>query len=59
MCTMLAEKELPVPPPAPAYCQELEYLYARRSAIDGLIKSLEEYASCAVAVADESKRHTA
>ena len=26
-----------------AYRQELEYLYARRSAIDSLIESLEEY----------------
>ena len=28
------------------YQTRLEYLYARRSAIDGLIDSLEQYAKC-------------
>jgi hypothetical protein len=41
---MFAKKEFAAPPaPVPAYRKELEYLYARRSAIDSLIESLEEY----------------
>ena len=41
---MFAKKELTVPTaPLPAYRNELDYLYARRSAIDSLIESLEEY----------------
>ncbi len=40
---MFAKKELPASFPVPEYCKELEYLYARRSAIDSLIESLEEY----------------
>jgi len=42
---MSAKNESKVPAPAPqASRQELEYLYARRSAIDSLIESLEKYA---------------
>ena len=40
---MSANKEPPVPASALAYRKELEYLYARRSAIDSLIESLEDY----------------
>jgi hypothetical protein len=40
---MFAKKEIPMSASALAYRQELEYLYARRSAIDSLIESLEEY----------------
>jgi hypothetical protein len=40
---MFAKKELPTSSPQPAYRIELDYLYARRSAIDTLIESLEEY----------------
>ena len=40
---MFAKKELPTSSAQPAYCIELDYLYARRSAIDTLIESLEEY----------------
>ena len=41
---MFAKKFLASPPPpARTYRKELEYLYARRSAIDTLIQSLEEY----------------
>lgn len=41
---MLAKKELPPSSPAPlAYRKELEYLYARRLAIDVLIESLQDY----------------
>jgi hypothetical protein len=40
---MSAKKETPVSSSAPAYRKELEYLYARRHAIDTLIESLQEY----------------
>jgi hypothetical protein len=40
---MFAKKEFPTSSPQPAYRMELDYLYARRSAIDTLIESLEEY----------------
>jgi len=40
---MFAKKELPTSAPLPEYLKELEYLYARRSAIDALIESLEDY----------------
>lgn len=40
---MSANTDLPVSAPVPAYRKELEYLYARRSAIDSLIESLEDY----------------
>ena len=40
---MLAKKETPASSSAPAYRKELEYLYARRLAIDTPIESLKEY----------------
>jgi hypothetical protein len=40
---MFAKNEIPVSASVLAYRQELEYLYARRSALDSLIESLEEY----------------
>ncbi len=40
---MFANQELPVPSTVSPYRKELEYLYARRLAIDTLIESLEEY----------------
>ena len=40
---MFAKKTLPPTPPDRTYRKELEYLYARRTAIDTLIQSLEEY----------------
>ena len=40
---MFAKNEVPVSVSALAYRRELQYLYARRSAIDSLIESLEEY----------------
>jgi hypothetical protein len=44
---MFAKKEPPASSSLPeyrkAYRKELEYLYARRSAIDSLIDSLEDY----------------
>jgi hypothetical protein len=45
MCTMLSAKKrtVPVETGRSSYQRELEYLYARKSAIDSLIASLEEY----------------
>ena len=40
---MFAKNEIPGSASALACRQELKYLYARRSAIDSLIESLEEY----------------
>jgi hypothetical protein len=40
---MFAKKDFPASIQIPEYFKELEYLYARRSAIDSLIESLEEY----------------
>ena len=39
---MFAKKHSSPPPPR-LYRKELDYLYARRTAIDTLIESLEEY----------------
>ena len=43
MCTMFAKKKLPASSAVRAYRRELEYLYARRSAIDALMESLQAY----------------
>ena len=56
---MFAKKELPASSAAQAYRKELEHLYARRSAIDTLIESLEEYARFRAIRTDESERQTA
>ncbi|MCU1234803.1 MAG: hypothetical protein JWP63_2770 [Candidatus Solibacter sp.] len=40
---MFAKKGSASPTPPRIYRKELEYLYARRTAIDTLIESLEEY----------------
>jgi hypothetical protein len=56
--TMVANKELLVSSPAPAYRRELEYLYARRLAIDTLIESLQVYDRFRVIRTDESGRQT-
>jgi hypothetical protein len=40
---MFAKKKIPMSAYVLAYRQELEYLYARRSAVDSLIESLKEY----------------
>jgi len=42
-----------------AYKTELEYLYARRFAIDALIESLEEYDRCRAKRLDPPNRKTA
>ena len=56
---MFAKKELPASTPVPAYRKELEYLYARRSAIDSLIESLEDYSRFRAIHTDESELQTA
>jgi hypothetical protein len=40
---MFAKKVPSAPPPGRTYRKELEYLYARRSAVDALIQSLQNY----------------
>jgi hypothetical protein len=56
---LFAKKELPTSSPEPAYRLELDYLYARRSAIDTLIESLEEYDRFRSASANQSELQTA
>ncbi len=56
---MFAKKELPASFPVPEYRQELEYLYARRSAIDSLIESLEEYDRFRMTGGDPAELQTA
>ena len=56
---MWPNKEIPAFSPSPAYREELEYLYARRIAIDTLIESLEEYDRYRVTRQDESELQTA
>ena len=59
ICTMSAKKELPASAPVPAYRKELEYLYARRSAIDTLIESLQDYDRFREVRKEESQQRTA
>jgi hypothetical protein len=40
---MFAKKVPPAPAAGRTYRKELEYLYARRSAVDALIQSLQDY----------------
>ena len=57
---MLANKQIQAPPSQPpAYRRDLEYLYARRLAIDTLIESLEEYDRYRVTPQNESELRTA
>lgn len=56
---MFVKKEIPASSPAPAYDKELEYLYARRLAVDTLIDSLEQYNRYRVTGLDDSERQTA
>ena len=56
---MFAKKELPASFPVPQYCKELEYLYARRSAIDSLIESLEAYDQYRMTGGDQGELQTA
>jgi len=59
ICTMLAKNKAPVSASVSAYRQELDYLYARRSAINSLIESLEEYDRCREAPTKDGERQTA
>jgi hypothetical protein len=56
---MLVKKKTPVSASTGAYRQELDYLYARRSAIDSLIESLEEYDRFREAPTEEGELQTA
>jgi len=56
---MLAKNKAPVSASVSAYRQELDYLYARRSAINSLIESLEEYDRCREAPTKDGERQTA
>ena len=42
-----------------AYRKELEYLYARRSAVDALIESLEQYDRCRGTRVEDKRQKTA
>ena len=55
---MLAKKGSPTSP-ARVNRKELEYLYARRTAIDSLIQSLEEYDRFRAQRMEEPRRKTA
>jgi hypothetical protein len=56
---MVAKKEIPMSGSALAYRQELAYLYARRTAIDSLIESLEDYDRFRETPTEDSERKTA
>jgi hypothetical protein len=56
---MFAKQKTPVSASVLAYRQELDYLYARRSAIDSLIESLEEYDRFREVPAEDGERQTA
>jgi hypothetical protein len=56
---MLAKKKPPVSASTGAYRLELDYLYARRSAIDSLIESLEEYDRSRETPTEDGERQTA
>jgi hypothetical protein len=56
---MLAKKKAPVSASAGAYRLELDYLYGRRSAIDSLIESLEEYDRSRETPTEDGERQTA
>ena len=56
---MFANEEFPASAPVPAYRKELEYLYARRSVVDSLIESLEDYNRFRAIRTDEGELQTA
>ena len=57
ICTMITKK---VSPRDPRLIQEqLEYLYSRRSSIETLIRSLENYAEWLAKAADQKDREPA
>ena len=54
---MLFQKKAPIPLlPSRSLRKELEYLYARRSAIDNLIESLEDYTRFKAGLAARGER---
>ena len=60
MCTMLRAKKSELPPqPVRDYRRELEYLYARKSAVEAAIASLEVYDRCRTAEPPTMNRKTA
>ena len=60
MCTMLPAREIAVNlETVRDYQRELEYLYARKLAIDTLIASLEEYARYRAVASNPDRRQTA
>jgi hypothetical protein len=56
---MFAKNEIPGSASVLAFRQELEYLYARRSAIDQLIESLKEYDRFRETRTEDSESQTA
>ena len=56
---MLANNERSVPSIPMSYRTELEYLYARRLAINTLIESLEEYDRVRITPAQRAEMQTA
>ena len=56
---MFAKKETQASSSVPAYRKELEYLYARRLAIDALIESLQDYDRYRVTRKDGGELQTA
>jgi hypothetical protein len=57
---MFAKKPTsPSPPPDRGYRKELEYLHARKSAVDNLIQSLEEYDRFRSTRTEDRKRESA
>ena len=56
---MLVKKGASPPSPTRQNRKELEYLYARRTAINTLIQSLEEYDRFRARRTEEQKRKTA
>ena len=57
---MFAKKPAsPAPSPDHGYKKELEYLHARKSALDSLIQSLEDYNRFRSTRTDDRKRETA
>ena len=60
MCTMQSVKKPSAPlPPLRGMRRELQYLYARRSTIDALIESLQQYERYSAKNADARKRKLA
>ena len=59
MYYMLVQKAPRSVPPSERYKRELEYLYARRTAINMLIRSLQEYDISRIQWSEHEKRKLA